>query len=298
MLSITVPTYYGALSLQAFLRIKSGFKEEKHQWIEYPIHLFAWCVPLAFSTVFALTENFNPSGSGCYVEKAPKGCQSDPDVPCQRGKDVDMVESIVGFGIISLYFVFPPSVMIALYCWIKRIQKKVEGSMGMQQIREDARRQMMQHIAIQIFLYLFSFWLTVLPGLISVAYQILYRTTLPNLQMFANCVYSLQGFIITIVYFVLQRFGTPNVERVTSSTPGHRGRQLTVLDVRSNAAKAAKSDSEVLNGRRESAIRCESIFNIFDGVPDEDSPWAKYIHQEDEHANNVDAPYEGESLPN
>ena len=84
----------------------------------------------------------------------------------------------------------------------------------------------------------------------------------------------------------------PKVECATSSLPGHRSGQLTVPDVRSNAAKAAKSGAEVPNNRR------ESVFNIFDGVPDEDSPWAKYIHQEDEHTNNVDALDEGESLPN
>ena len=71
-----------------------------------------------------------------------------------------------------------------------------------------------------------------------------------------------------MVYFILQRFGMRKVECVTSSTPGHRGRQLTVRDVRSNAAKVAKSDSEVPNDRIESDIRSESIFNIFDGVPD------------------------------
>ena len=83
----------------------------------------------------------------------------------------------------------------------------------------------------------------------------------------------------------------PKVECATSSLPGHRSGQLTVPDVRSNAAKVAKSDSEVPNDRME-------IFNIFDGVPDEVSPWARYIYQEDEHPNNADALDEGESIPN
>mmetsp|Transcript_34684 Transcript_34684/g.60981 ORF Transcript_34684/g.60981 Transcript_34684/m.60981 type:complete len:393 (-) Transcript_34684:116-1294(-) len=293
MLTMTVATYYGSLSLQAFMGIKHNFKEEKYQWIEFPVHGVAWCIPAALSTIVVVTENFNPEGGGCAIAKAPQGCEADPDVPCQRGKDIDMVLYIVGFGMVFLYFIFPPSIVTAIYCWIKKIQKKVEGSRGMQQIREHARKQMIRSIANQISLYLFSFWFTFVPRMISFVYRILTGNIIYELLIFANCIFALQGFIMAMVYFTLQRLGTPKVECGPSSSAGLR-REITVHDIRSSVAeRKAKVGSEETDDRRESYI-----FNIFDGAPDEDSPWARYIVQDDDYSDNADTPNEGETLPN
>eukprot|EP00579_Thalassiosira_antarctica_P023224 CAMPEP_0201987662 /NCGR_PEP_ID=MMETSP0904-20121228/91915_1 /ASSEMBLY_ACC=CAM_ASM_000553 /TAXON_ID=420261 /ORGANISM="Thalassiosira antarctica, Strain CCMP982" /LENGTH=328 /DNA_ID=CAMNT_0048541783 /DNA_START=183 /DNA_END=1172 /DNA_ORIENTATION=- len=270
---MTVATYYGSLSLQAFMGIKHNFKEEKYQWIEFPVHGVAWCIPAALSTIVVVTENFNPEGGGCAIAKAPQGCEADPDVPCQRGKDIDMVLYIVGFGMVFLYFIFPPSIVTAIYCWIKKIQKKVEGSRGMQQIREHARKQMIRSIANQISLYLFSFWFTFVPRMISFVYRILTGNIIYELLIFANCIFALQGFIMAMVYFTLQRLGTPKVECGPSSSSAGLRREITVQDIRSNVAeRKAKVGSEETDDRRVSYM-----FNIFDGAPDEDSPWARYI---------------------
>ena len=61
---MAVVIYYGSLILQAFMGIKHNFKEEEYRWIEKYIHLFAFLFPLALSTGVAVTENFNPAGSG------------------------------------------------------------------------------------------------------------------------------------------------------------------------------------------------------------------------------------------
>mmetsp|Transcript_34687 Transcript_34687/g.60986 ORF Transcript_34687/g.60986 Transcript_34687/m.60986 type:complete len:251 (-) Transcript_34687:116-868(-) len=245
------------------------------------------------ATVFAVTENFNPAGSGCWIAKAPRGCETDPNVPCQRGQNVNNFELIAGLSIVSLYFVLPPSVVIAMYCWIRKIQKRVERSRGMQQIREHARKQMIRSIANQISLYLFSFWFTFVPRMISFVYRILTGNIIYELLIFANCIFALQGFIMAMVYFTLQRLGTPKVECGPSSSAGLR-REITVHDIRSSVAeRKAKVGSEETDDRRESYI-----FNIFDGAPDEDSPWARYIVQDDDYSDNADTPNEGETLPN
>ena len=89
LLSLAVPIYYSSLSLQALLSLKNNFKEEKYVWVEKYIHLTAWGIPCAIATVYAATENYNPfvGGAGCYIAKAPFECESNPDIPCQRGKD-------------------------------------------------------------------------------------------------------------------------------------------------------------------------------------------------------------------
>ena len=115
-----------------------------------------------------------------------------------------------------------------------------------------------------------------------------------ELLIFANCLDALQGFVFAMAYFTLQRLGTPKLECVPSSRPGPK-RQLTVQDIRSSANKKAKFGLGETDDTRENYT-----FNIFDGTPDEDSPWAKYIYQDDDYSDNADTPDpdEGETLPN
>ena len=173
MFSITVPTYYGSLSLQAFMAMKKSYNEAKYVWIERWIHLIAWCIPCAIASVVAATDNFNPSGSGCWLSKAPRGCEDDPTVECERGEDIGYFVYLVVLSQIFLYLIFPPSVILAIYCWIKKIQKKAQGCRGMQRVRQSARKELMKSIAIQISVYLLSFWFTWVFALIHAGYQIL-----------------------------------------------------------------------------------------------------------------------------
>lgn len=291
MLSITVPTYYGSLSLQAYLGIKNEFQEEKYRWIEIPIHIFAWCVPAAVASIVAVTENFNPKGSGCSLTKAPRGCEADPLIPCERGEDIDMLEYTVGLGVAFLYFIFPPTIVLVMHRWIKRIGRKAEDSRGMQQIRHNARKQMMRQVVKQMSLYLFSFWFTIVPTLIDFVYHTLTGKTIYELLIFANCIFALQGFVMAMVYFALQRSGddepklegivAPDMARSSTRTTFRDDHRTSVKDIQTNANKVMTSpksseiDDDVGKGRRESFG-----FNIFDGVPDEDSPWAEFFQDE------------------
>jgi hypothetical protein len=286
MFAMTVAIYYGSLILQAFMGIKHNFKEEKYRWIEKYIHLFAYLFPLASSTVVAVTENFNPLGSGCAIAKAPLGCENDPDVPCERGEDIEALFNIFGFSQIFLYLIYPPSMSIGMYCWIKKIQIKTNKSVGMQQVRESARKKMLQSIAMQISSYLFSFWSTFVPSLILFVHHTW------GLNIFANCIFALQGFIMAVVYFVLPRLGTSKPDfnavqsMVSSSRQGGR-HELTVEDIRSNVKSKSEMTSEVTS-EHEGEGRLGSndfVFNIFDGVPDEDSPWAKFIDCDDDDSS-------------
>ena len=290
--ALAVPTYYGSLALQAYLGIKSNFKEEKYVWIEKWVHFLAYFLPVMYAIIIAATDNFNPNGSGCWFAKYPKGCDEDPEIPC-RGKDIDLIIIIIGLTQICLYFVFPPTVIIAMYCWMRKQQKKsLDQSGGMSAIRESAKREMMQSIYLQISVYLFSFWSIWVPGLINNVYTVLTGEMIPNLQIFANCIFAFQGFVFTSVYFALQRMGRPNIAKVecirttnatSSSYTGHLRRSLTVSDIRLNAKR--KDDSKQGVGQditTDNGDLAESYrFNIFDGTPDETSPWAQYIDQDE-----------------
>lgn len=289
MFSLAVPAYYGSLSLQAFVGIRNNFEEDRYRWVEKYIHLAAYCIPITFATIYAATQNFNPNGSGCSVSKYPRGCDADPDVQCERGQDIDMLTHIVGFILAFLYFIFPPSMMIGVQCWIRNLKANIRGRLGMQQIREAARNQLMRSVARQIYLYLFSFWFTFLPTSAIFIYQALTDgELLYPLMILANCAFACQGFVMALVYFMMQRLGKPMVAIQDSSSlrPGLK-RGVTVKDIRASALRKAETGYTTEK-------RVGYNFNIFDGVPDADSPWARFIDEE-ESSGEADTPDESES---
>jgi hypothetical protein len=151
---------------------------------------------------------------------------------------------------------------------------------------------MMKSIAIQISLYLFSFWLTFLPTVITYGYRVMTGEILYNAAILANCIFTLQGFIMVWVYFSLDKVGKPKPNSLTnaSSKVGVR-RQLTVKDIRTNAERKGENETDV-----DSEERISFVFNIFDGVPNEDSPWAKFIDA-DEFDDIDEAQGATESVP-
>ena len=78
-------------------------------------------------------------------------------------------------------------------------------------------------------------------------------------------------------------FGTPPPHATSSSYTGHLQRSLTVSDIRLNAKRKDGSkqgvgqDITTDNGDLAESYR----FNIIDGTPDETSPWARYIDQDE-----------------
>lgn len=221
----------------------------------------------------AITENFNPNGAGCFVAKAPRGCEADPDVPCERGQDINKYEFFVGLGFIFIYLIFPPFILIGQYCWISRVSKKARTSTGMNLIRECAQREMLRSAAKQLSLYLLSFWFTWALSLVQGIYGVITRgLVLYNLIIVAHSLQACQGLVFGLVYFALDRMGKPKVPCVPSPRP--RSDQLTVSGIRRSALDGLRRVSSRLRSSNRSSI---VVFNIFDGVADADSPWAKFI---------------------
>ena len=85
--------------------------------------------------------------------------------------------------------------------------------------------------------------------------------------------------------------------QVRSHTAGSKAtqvpnRQLTVSDIR---ASALRKEENVSAENARDSIRSSFNFNIFDGTPNEDSPWATFIdsysdEEENEYELNNDVP--------
>jgi len=248
------------------------------------VHIIAWCIPSALASVPVATENYNPSHSGgCGVSKAPRGCEADLDLPCERGRDIESFMLTIVLGLIILCFVLPLLMMACMHRWIQKIDTKIDGSVGLQKIREAARKEMLCSVAKQMAVYILSFWLTWTLILAHGAYQLLSDgEILYGLLIPAQCIHALQGSVFAFVYFTLDRLGKPRVQRLTTSSSSRPGlqRQLTVSDIRLSATRLTERIPEQARPRR------SIVFNIFSGVADEDSPWAEYINDNDDDGNN------------
>lgn len=194
---VAIPIYYCSLSLQAYMGIRNNFDEGKYKWIEKWIHMIAIVISIATATVIVATQNFNPTGSSCWIGKSPRGCESDPDVECERGQDIKLFVYIVLVGKACLYFILPPIVTVSMYFWLKKIQRVGNShtimSSRMVEIRNTARKRMMQCTYLQISVYLFSFWFTWAPAVIWFVYRTLTNDMAYNFYIFNSCVFASQG---------------------------------------------------------------------------------------------------------
>jgi len=277
--SLAVATYYVALSLNAFMGIRNKFQEETYQWIEKFIHAIAWCFPLVISIIAILTENINPHfPGGCSISQAPQGCaEDDPDLPCQRGKNIKYLIYILGFGTFFVYFIFPSTILITMFCWIKKIKVQISGSVGMQQMREQARSQMLKSMAIQMSIYLFPFWFVLVPNFGVLLYETITGKFLYRLDIFFSCLQTMHGFVLARVYFTLPILVARQQKLPSPESTSNTRSERTVEDIRADAAREPPLDSESAQGNTK---KVSFVFNIFDGTPDEDSPWAAFLEED------------------
>ena len=81
----------------------------------------------------------------------------------------------------------------------------------------------------------------------------------------------------------------PKVYTMTKRNPNTTS-QLTVEQIRANAERKQSSTLES-EGSESDRSKVDLTFNIFDGKPDPNSPWAKFIYddsddEEEEHRDN------------
>lgn len=272
MLAMTVPIYYGSLSLQACLAVRHGLQEQEYRHLEKWIHLAAWCVPCALAAVVAATDNVNPGGSGCWVGQAPYGCDRDPDVECARGGGVDWFVAVFGLGQVFLYLVFPPACLVYLYCGLRR-----RGRVG-EDGREAARRgPLMQRVTVQLSMYLLAFWFTFLPGLVFNVILGLTSGFPYDFFIFANVVFATQGVVFAGVYFTLEGTWSPAEDAPSPPPPPDEERRR---DGDAAAAEGGEGRDEAVgkDGAAGGGVR----FNVFCPDVNGDSPWAEFFRDDEE----------------
>ena len=141
---------------------------------------------------------------------------------------------------------------------------------------------MLKSVTKQMTIYLFSFWFTWIFIFSHIIYIYVNGRVLYNFFIFANCIYHLQGFIFALVYFFLDRVSHVDVSLSVRNLPERSG-QLTVDSIRESAERSLERLSSGIEENGENRRQQRRItFNIFEGEPDENSPWAKFFNEEDD----------------
>ncbi len=287
----SVASYYASLSICSYVSVKHKFREEKYTWTEKWIHLTCIIPSLIACIWLSATENINPSGSSCFAAAYPAGCQSDSSVPCERGGGEGFAVIVIGTISVIVYFIVPPCSMLAVYILVRKFEQEYHSSKkGMKQIVEAARKHMLRDVLMQISLYLFAFWATYIISLIQYVVLTVTGELSYNLLIVSNAIACSQGFIVMLVYFHLQR--RTRREKVDDLPPPPvcvgRNRDSDVRMIRTRATSMIADGNNVVV---ESCTPAKPddisrAFNIFDGTPDESSPWAKFIDPDSDDGFN------------
>lgn len=283
MFTYVVPVYYASLSICSFLAVKNNFRQEKYEWIEKWIHSVAYTLSLSLCLVVLAKDSFNPRGTGCFIASSPFGCERDPAVQCVRGSVLsDVLILVLAFGNVVIFLIIPSVAMVLMGHWIKKTSKDADTSDGLRQLQISARKKMMQDVRKQISLYLVSFWIAYICPLANGFVEIATGSPHTTLMIIGNCLSAFQGSVVAMVYFTLQRMTNAPTQLTaltyTSDIAERRKQHLTVSKIRTTV----ESRDPALGDNLEEVPQHGSfIFFIFDGTPTDDSPWAKYIDQDD-----------------
>jgi hypothetical protein len=163
------------------------------------------------------------------------------------------------------------------------MQKSIDAAIGMKKIREEARKQRTQDVAIQSGLYLISFWFMYLFNIICLFIYLLTDIKPYDLMICSNVVTASQGMILAGVYYGVRQ---KNFEKVA---PAIRGGSLHSDDRNATTVSMirAKAADTSTHKPRLSILRPIS-FRIFDGTPAENSPWATYFDDDIESFDDDD----------
>jgi len=290
---LAVPYYYSSLSIYSYVAVEKSFMEKNYRHIEKWIHRGAIIVTIPLAIFFLLFKKINPGLVGCSVEEYPLGCIDDPNVPCQRGGDAlsEMFKKIYGSVFIIITFVIPPMALLFLRASIKKASHGAIGSKGKKKMIESFRKEALKNLTAQSALYLLSFWSTQILNYIT-ALTIIFTGYYPYyIHISGLCSSSFQGVVLLLVYFRLEaktssaKTGIETCEATRDSAQIQQNDsgdiRLTVADIRETARAE----------RKPVGATHKYSFNIFDGTPDESSPWAKFLNPGDDSEDEFENDY-------
>jgi len=248
------PFYYASLGIYAYIALKNNFLEENYAWIEKWIHIGAYLIPLSVAIAAAAKDWYQPSINICYLHISGGD---------ETAKVVYTLDLLVIIELLTGTFI-----MFYTLHTFNQMQKEAEVAIGMKKIVEKARSRRLKGVALQTALYLLSFWFGYLPMIIQHCMYFVTREINYGFTITSSCIYAAQGIVVMAIYFSLQQQSRKDSIDILPGLTRERD-TLTVSKIRANAAAPKTS-------KHRNSVNMFS-FHVFDGTPDEDSPFAEYL---------------------
>lgn len=248
-------SYVASFSIYGLYAVKNNFQQDKFQWIEKWIHVCAYAPPVTLLIISGAVKIMNPdSHPVCRVA----------ELHIHKGEPT-LVYDVIMTAFVMVDFVTGTTVILYLWRNFSEIQGKVDNYVGIRRLIESARQKRLRDVTIQTGLYLLLFSYGYFVPIVFMWIGMASPATEYYLVIISKCLIASQGFVFTIIYFVLQKpelevkdvYLAPSLEKRTHTT---------VSKIRLNAKLPKKT-----------LIFPQFSFRIFDGEPAEDSPWAQYI---------------------
>jgi hypothetical protein len=116
--------YFAALCLYYNLVIRHGWSDRKLKTVEKYLHLAPLVIVLGTSLAIIPLDLYNNASLWCWIADVPAGCDTDPDIECERGHDADLYRILFYFGPLWCCFACVLYCMGSIYAGVRRDELK------------------------------------------------------------------------------------------------------------------------------------------------------------------------------
>ena len=281
-------SYYSILSLFSLLAIHNNFEEPRLRRYEPFLHILAFGWPLFLSIYGASKKFLNPSGPWCFVGRFPPRCRGSA---CHH-------DNIQGYIFLCLclavfWLLFATIMIISLYAYERRTQKRSLSLTGKKQLYEKFRKNKTRAIRQQTSLYVFSLYATFGLGTVVRSIQANLRTVhFPTIAL-VTVVVPFQGLLLAIVYEFTRLRQLNTAEKLAGDIGSKTGLHNTeIADIKLSIISNLNTRKE--EEKKGNSINVKSLsYSIFDGQRRPSSVWAEFIFQDEDDSSSI-----GENIDN
>jgi len=220
----------------------------------------------------------NPSGSWCFINRSPNYCEGDE---CHHE---NLSPYITAAAILYIFLLlFATAMMIAVCLHVRWKSKDISNFLGKKKFVEESKLQLNKIVNKQCLLFTMSLYIGFGSSLAISISQYSFKSKSISFQktLCNNIMASILGILITIVYEMTRYRKKMNV---LNASPGTPSAATVVADIRRKSIGSAKpiknvpTDDALTKEKRISQVK----FSIFDGSEVSSSPWAEFLHTNDE----------------
>jgi len=199
-------SYNLVLSLYYYLIINRGMKKEQFAKVwEKVLHGIVIICHLSFAIIGVSIGLFNPTPGFCYIEPAPYGCKTNPDVPCRFEKTAAYFYEAFAQGWIQLAYVVIIVTNLLIWLYVRRQGKEMEKYKMRRASIEvvsdmEQKSSYARSVFIQSILYVGAFFLSWSWATIYHLVTWITGVSVPWITLLINTFLPLQGFFNAFIY--------------------------------------------------------------------------------------------------